>query len=99
MIKLIACVRCVTNIVYLEVIMVVLNIRISDELSNILTKSAKYLDRPKGYLVRKALEAYLLELQEDIDDYNDAIEILAQNNPSVPLEEVVKNLGLEEKID
>jgi predicted DNA-binding protein len=85
---------CITDITYLEIIMVALNIRISDELSDILTKSAKYLDRPKGYVVRKALEVYLLELQEDIEDYNDAIEILAQNNPTVSWEEVQRNCGL-----
>lgn len=76
--------------------MVALNVRIPDELSNVLAKSAEYLDRPKGYLVRKALEAYLQELQEDIEDYNDAVEILAQNNPTTPLEEVMKELGFNE---
>ena len=76
--------------------MAALNVRIPDELSNVLTKSAEYLDRSKGYLVRKALEAYLQELQEDIEDYNDAVEILAQNNPTTPLEEVMKELGFNE---
>ena len=76
--------------------MVALNVRISDELSNILTKSAKYLDRPKGYVVRKALEAYLQELQEDIEDYNDAVEILAKNEPTISLEEIEKKYGLED---
>ncbi len=76
--------------------MVALNIRISDELSNILTKSAKYLDRPKGYVVRKALEAYLQELQEDIEDYDDAVEILAKSEPTISLEEIEKKYGLED---
>lgn len=76
--------------------MATLNVRIPDDLNDILVKSAKHLDRAKGYLVRKALEEYLLELQEDIEDYNDAIEILAKNEPTVPLEEVMKNLGFED---
>ena len=71
-----------------------LNIRISDELNNYLTRSAKYLDRPKGYIVRKALESYLQEMQEDIEDYNDAVKISAQENPSFSLEEVMAELGL-----
>lgn len=76
--------------------MAILNVRISDELSNALVRSAKYLDRTKGYLVRKALEDYLLELQEDMEDYKDAEEIVARNEPRVPLEEVMKNLGFED---
>jgi len=76
--------------------MAVLNVRISDELNNTLIKSAKYLDRAKGYLVRKALEEYLLELQEDMEDYKDAEEILAQNNPRYSLEEVMQELGFDE---
>ena len=74
--------------------MAALNIRISDELSNVLAKSAKYLDRPKGYVVRKALEAYLQELQEDIEDYNDAIEASKDNSPNISWEQVQRNCGL-----
>ena len=74
--------------------MTVLNIRISDELSNVLTKSAKYLDRPKGYLVRKALEVYLQELQEDIEDYNDAVEASKDNSPNISWEQVQRDCGL-----
>jgi hypothetical protein len=78
--------------------MVALNVRISDELSNVLAKSAEYLDRPKGYLVRKALEAYLQELQEDIEDYNDAVEALKDDSPAISLEEVIRKSGLADQI-
>ncbi len=78
--------------------MAALNIRISDELSNVLAKSAKYLDRPKGYVVRKALESYLQELQEDIEDYNDAIEALKDDSPAISLEEVIRKSGLADQI-
>jgi predicted DNA-binding protein len=78
--------------------MVALNVRISDELSNVLAKSAEYLDRPKGYLVRKALEAYLQELQEDIEDYNDAVEALKDDSPTISLEEVIRKSGLADQI-
>jgi RHH-type rel operon transcriptional repressor/antitoxin RelB len=74
--------------------MTTLNIRISEELSNVLVKSAKYLDRPKGYLVRKALEVYLQELQEDIEDYNDAVEALKDNSPNISWEQVQRDCGL-----
>jgi predicted DNA-binding protein len=78
--------------------MVALNVRISNELSNVLAKSAEYLDRPKGYLVRKALEAYLQELQEDIEDYNDAVEALKDDSPAISLEEVIRKSGLADQI-
>ncbi len=78
--------------------MAALNVRIPDELSNVLTKSAKYLDRPKGYLVRKALEAYLQELQEDIEDYNDAVEALKDDGPTFTLEEVMQEFGLQDEM-
>jgi len=79
-----------------EVIMVGLSIRISEELNNTLNKSAEYLDKSKCYLVREALETYLQELQEDIEDYNDAKRIVAQNNLTYSLEEVMKELGFED---
>ena len=74
--------------------MATLNVRIPDDLNDSLVKSAQYLDRPKGYLVRKAIEDYLLELQEDIEDYNDAERILAQNNPTYSWEQVQRECGL-----
>ena len=38
-------------------------------------------------------------IKEDIEDTNDAIKILAMNNPSRSLEEVIKDLGLENELD
>jgi predicted DNA-binding protein len=78
--------------------MTVLSIRISDELNNSLVKSAEYLDRKKGYLVRKALETYLQELQEDIEDYNDAVEALKDDSPTFTLEEVIQEFGLQDEM-
>lgn len=64
--------------------MATLNIRISDELNNSLLVYAKDMDRPKGYLVRKALEDYFRELrlqrQEDEEDLRIALARL--NNPN-----------------
>lgn len=71
--------------------------RISDELNDRLSRLAKKIDRPKSYIVAKAIEEYTLELQEEIEDYNDAMEILARNEPTIPLEDVIKKLGFAEK--
>lgn len=70
--------------------------RISDELDKALTEVAKLTERSKSFLISKAIQNYVLELQEDIEDYKDAIEILAQNNPTYTLEEIEKKYGLED---
>ena len=72
--------------------------RIPDDLNIALIKVAKLTERSKSHIILKAVQNYVLELQEDIEGYNDAVEILAQSNTYVPLEEVIKNLGLEDKI-
>jgi len=78
--------------------MTIISAQVSDELYKSLNDVAKQLQRSSSYIIREAITSYIEELKEDIEDYNDAVEVLAENNPSVPLEEVVKNLGLEGKI-
>ena len=70
--------------------------RIPDDLNAALTEVAKQTERSKSHIILKAIQNYVLELQEDIEDYNDAERILAQNNPTYSLEEVMKELGFEE---
>ena len=71
--------------------------RIPDDLNAALTQVAKQTERSKSHIILKAIQNYVLELQEDIEDYNDAERILAQNNPTYSLEEVMKELGYEKK--
>ena len=70
--------------------------RIPDDLNAALTQVAKQTERSKSHIILKAIQNYVLELQEDIEDYNDAERILAQNNPTYSLEEVMKELGFKE---
>ena len=70
--------------------------RIPDDLNAALTQVAKQTERSKSHIILKAIQNYFLELQEDIEDYNDAERILAQNNPTYSLEEVMKELGFED---
>jgi predicted transcriptional regulator len=70
--------------------------RIPDKLNAALIEVAKQTERSKSHIILKAIQNYVLELQEDIDDYNDAERILAQNNPTYSLEEVMKELGFED---
>ncbi|HJD58613.1 MAG TPA: hypothetical protein LFV92_05525 [Rickettsia endosymbiont of Ceroptres masudai] len=51
-----------------------LNLSMPDELNNSLAWSAKNLDRSKGYIVRKAIEYYLQEMQEDMEDTKIALQ-------------------------
>ena len=76
--------------------MSIITARIPDSLDEALSSVAKTMERSKSFIVLKAIENYVMELQEDIEDYNDAVEILARNEPTVSLEEVMKNLGFED---
>lgn len=61
--------------------------KIDDRLNNLADKTG----RTKTYYVKKAIEEFL----EDKEDYLLAVSVLEQKNPSVPLEKVIKDLGLE----
>lgn len=73
--------------------------QIPEKLYLSLCDMAKRLDRSSSSIIRRALIAYLEELQEDIEDYNDALEALKDKSPSIPLEEVIKELGFSKKFD
>ena len=74
--------------------MSVITARISDDLDKALTAVAKSTERSKSFIVSKAIQNYVLELQENIEDYNDAERILAQNNPTYSWEQVQRECGL-----
>lgn len=69
-----------------------LTVRLPEQLENRLSSLANKTGRTKAYYTKKAIEEFL----EDKEDYLLAISILEQKNPSISLEEVVKNLGLED---
>jgi predicted transcriptional regulator len=75
--------------------MTVITTRIPDTLDKALTEVAVSMERSKSFIVLKAIQNYVLELQEDIEDYNDAMKILAKNNKSISWEEVMRDCGLE----
>jgi len=70
--------------------------RIPDDLNAALTEVAKLTERSKNHIIYKAIQNYVCELQEDIEDYNEAIEALKDDSPPIPLEEVMKKLGFED---
>ena len=74
--------------------MSVVTARIPDALDKDLTEVAKSIESSKNFIILKAIQNYVLELQEDIEDYNDAMEALKDNSPTISWEEVQRNCGL-----
>lgn len=68
-----------------------LTVRLSPKLETRLNKLAKRTGRPKSYFAKKALESFL----DEQEDYLIALSRLENKMPSIPLEEVVKRLGLD----
>lgn len=78
--------------------MTVITTRIPDTLDKALTEVAASMERSKSFIVLKAIQNYVLELQEDIEDYNDAVEALKDYSPAISLEEVIRKSGLADQI-
>ncbi len=68
-----------------------LTVRLSSKLETRLNRLARRTGRPKSYYAKKALEAFL----DEQEDYLIALSRLENKLPAIPLEEVVKRLGLE----
>ena len=71
-----------------------LNIEIPQKLVDALASIAQQIHLKEEEIVCNALKAHLQDLEEDIEDYNDAMEILAQNNKTISWEEVQRKHGL-----
>lgn len=67
-------------------------VRLPKELDERLERFAQETHRTKSYYIRKALEQFL----EDKEDYLLAVARLEEKNPRIPLDEALKQLGLED---
>jgi RHH-type rel operon transcriptional repressor/antitoxin RelB len=68
-----------------------ISMRLPDELERALQKLAKIIDRPKSYLIRKAVETYLAEYA----DYQIALDRLRDKDDEIISgAEMRKRLGL-----
>ncbi len=68
-----------------------LSVRLPDQIANELNNIAKQTERPKSYLVQKALEMYLQEqadLQVALDRMRDV------NDPVISMADMRKELGM-----
>jgi RHH-type transcriptional regulator, rel operon repressor / antitoxin RelB len=66
-----------------------LSIRLPQKLEEKLEMIAIKEERPKSYIIRKALERYL----EDLEDYTEALDILNSSSKIYTNEEATKRLG------
>ena len=71
-----------------------IHIRLEEEQLRRLEGVSTHLRLSKSQVARNALEAYVRELEEDIEDYNDAIQILEKKNKSISWEELQRKCGL-----
>jgi RHH-type transcriptional regulator, rel operon repressor / antitoxin RelB len=67
-----------------------LGIRLEPELERRLERLAKKTGRSKSYYAREAIRQFL----EDREDYLVGIAVLERNEPTIPLEELERRLGL-----
>ncbi len=67
-----------------------LKIKLEADLDEAVARQARRERKSKTSLVRTAVKKYL----EDAEDYRDAMAVLKQKNPSVPIEEVEARLGM-----
>lgn len=68
-----------------------LSVRLSEDMERRLDNLAKKSHRTKTYYAKKAIEEFI----EDREDYLLAVSILEKNNPTITLEQLEKELGLE----
>ena len=76
----------------MAIFMTVITTRISNELDIILSNVAKEIDRPKGYIIRKAIESYI----EEKADLLIALSRIEKGGEVISLEDIKKKYGLED---
>jgi predicted DNA-binding protein len=74
-----------------------ITVRIPDSLEHDLNVVAKYQDRPKSRIIKQAMQNYILDVMEDIEDIRDAEEAIARieaGGKTYSWEEVQRDCGL-----
>lgn len=74
-----------------------LSVRIPDELTTNLERACEATDRSKGYIVRKALEKYLEDLQDHLIAEAAYAAYVKSGKKSVDLKTVAKKAGVKLK--
>ena len=66
--------------------MTTITARVSEKLNEDLERLASFQDRTKSNVIKRAIEKYVIEMAEDIEDVIDAERVFAENNKSFSLE-------------
>ena len=78
----------------------IISVSLPDKLSKQLNEFAQIQERSKSFLVKKALEQYLMQVAEDVEDYNDAAqayqEFVDSGEKGIPLDEVKRLSDLQD---
>ncbi len=76
-----------------DIIMTTITTRIPNDLNNSLSLIAKSMERSKSYIVHRAIESYIKEQLEDIEDAEDAlVRIKSPNRKFYTSEEMKQRL-------
>jgi len=70
--------------------MYTISARIPNELNEALVKVAKAMERPKAFLINKAIEQYIREAQENIEDAEIALAVMKDKNMKLYTSEEVR---------
>lgn len=77
-----------------------ITVRIPDSLEHDLNVVAKFQDRPKSRIIKKALENYVTEAIEDAEDIVLTDQALAASTgETISLQDMIKELGLEDEME
>ncbi|ABY72859.2 MULTISPECIES: antitoxin [spotted fever group] len=76
----------------MAIFMTVITNRISNALDIILSNVVKEIARPKGYIIRKAIESYI----EEKADLLIAVSCVEKREEVISLEDIKKKYGLED---
>lgn len=76
----------------MAIFMTVITTRISNALDIILSNVVKEIDRPKGYIIRKAIESYIAEKA----DLLIAVSCVETREEVISLEDIKNKYGLED---
>ena len=71
-----------------------MTVRLSPKLEGRLNRLAKRTGRPKAYYAQKAIAEFL----DEREDYLIAVARLEDNLPTIPLAEVIRQLGLDDSL-
>ena len=79
-----------------------ITVRIPNSLEHDLNVVAKFQDRPKSRIIKQAMQNYILDILEDIEDIRDAeaamVRIESGESKPIPFEEIERKYGLEDSL-